>query len=283
MEMLVTKFSNGKYRNEGDLFNEPISAENVKLMGEMIALQALRTVKKFDMKIADKLYICLIKDLHHMGEIDYIVSDGYDVAQTAICFLYQYVGRKVSEIYGKDRKGKDITIKLACYREVDSFINLLRNRPDRRGTLPAAAAAGRALPAAPVRPFCSALRGKGAGRPLPAAGARRAVSRLRSPRILRRGRAATVYPAWCGLSPIWKGCGWICRSKPSQSKEDPIGSGYLTTSAALKPLVICLYITCGLCLASAAIYPLAIARYLERAHFAMDWGDRRSSNTQVLQ
>ena len=43
MEMLVTKFSNGKYRNEGDLFAEPISAENVKLMGEMIALQALRT------------------------------------------------------------------------------------------------------------------------------------------------------------------------------------------------------------------------------------------------
>ncbi len=135
MEMLVTKFSKGKYRNEGDLFSEPISAENVKLMGEMIALQALRTVKKFDMKVADRLYIGLIKDLHHMGEIDYIVSDGYDVAQTAICFLYQYVGHSVHEIYGKDRKGKEITIKLACYREVDHFINLLRNRPDRRGTV----------------------------------------------------------------------------------------------------------------------------------------------------
>ncbi len=135
MEMLVTKFSNGKYRNEGELFAEPISAENVKLMGEMIALQALRTVKKFDMKIADKLYIGLIKDLHHMNEIDYIVSDGYDVAQTAICFLYQFVGHNVHEIYGKDRKGKEITIKLACYREVDHFINLLRNRPDRRGAV----------------------------------------------------------------------------------------------------------------------------------------------------
>ena len=135
MEMLVTKFSNGKYRNEGDLFAEPISSQNVKLMGEMIALQALRTVKKFDMKVADKLYIGLIKDLHHMGEIDYTVSDGYDVAQTAICFLYQFVGHTVHEIYGKDRKGKEITIKLACYREVDHFINLLRNRPDRRGTV----------------------------------------------------------------------------------------------------------------------------------------------------
>ena len=135
MEMLVTKFSNGKYRNEGELFAEPISAENVKLMGEMIALQALRTVKKFDMKVADKLYIGLIKDLHHMGEIDYIVSDGYDVAQTAICFLYQFFGHTANEICGKDKQGKEITIKLACYREVDHFINLLRNRPDRRGTV----------------------------------------------------------------------------------------------------------------------------------------------------
>ena len=33
MEMLVTKFSNGKYRNESELFAEPISAGNVKLMG----------------------------------------------------------------------------------------------------------------------------------------------------------------------------------------------------------------------------------------------------------
>ncbi len=48
MEMLVTKFSNRKYRNEGDLFAEPISADNVKLMGEMIALQSLRIRKRYD-------------------------------------------------------------------------------------------------------------------------------------------------------------------------------------------------------------------------------------------
>ena len=155
MEMLVTKFSNGKYRNEGELFKEVISNENVKLMGEMIALQALRTVKKFDMKVADRLYIELIKDLHHMSEIDYIVSDGYDVAQTAICFLYQFAGRKASEIYGEDRTGKDITIKLACYREVDHFIKLLRNKPDRRGTVVESIdfTNYKALPADPVNCF----------------------------------------------------------------------------------------------------------------------------------
>ena len=131
MEMLVTKFSKGKYRNEGELFNEPISAQNVKLMGEMIALQALRTVKKFDMKVADRLYIGLIKDLHHMGEIDYIVSDGYDVAQTAICFLYQFAGRKATEICGKDRQGNKISIKLACYREIDGELMRLRRKAEK--------------------------------------------------------------------------------------------------------------------------------------------------------
>ena len=151
MEMLVTKFSNGKYRNEGELFDEPISKSNVKLMGEMIALQALRTLKKYDWKIADKYYIGLIKDLHHMGEVDYIVSDGYDVAQTAICFLYQFIGRKVSDIYGKDRRGKEITIKLACYREVDN--ELMRYRRKMEKTSYINFTSYKALPMDPVNCF----------------------------------------------------------------------------------------------------------------------------------
>ena len=98
MEMLVTKFSKGKYRNEGELFSEPISKDNVKLMGEMIALQLFRTRKKHYCRMADKLYIGLIKDLHHMGETDYLVSDGYDYAQTAMCFLWQYEQRDKHQI-----------------------------------------------------------------------------------------------------------------------------------------------------------------------------------------
>ena len=149
--MLVTKFSNGKYRNEGELFAEPISAENVKLMGEMIALQVLRTLKKYDMKVADKYYIGLIKDLHHMGEVDYIVSDGYDVAQAAICFLYPFAGKKVSDIYGKDRKGQEITIKLACYREVEN--ELMRYRRKMEKTTHIDFTSYKALPMDPVNCF----------------------------------------------------------------------------------------------------------------------------------
>lgn len=126
--MLVTKFSNGKYGDESELFAEPISQDNVKLMGEMIALQTLRTAKRFDFKVADALYVDLIKDLHHMNEIEYMISDAYDLAQTAICFLYEHIGSNVYDVRCKDSKGACISIKLACYREVDAELSKLRKK-----------------------------------------------------------------------------------------------------------------------------------------------------------
>ena len=128
MKMLVTKLSNGKYRNEGELFAEVISDSNVKLMGEMIALQALRNVMPYDFEVVSKLYNGLVKDLNRIKNIDYTITDGYDYAQLAICFLYQFKGMYVSDIFGKDRYGKYITLKTACFRKVDS--ELMKFRKD---------------------------------------------------------------------------------------------------------------------------------------------------------
>lgn len=133
MKMLVTKLSKDKYANEGQLFTEPISDDNVKLMGEMIALQALRNIMPYDFEVVSKLYNGLVKDLNHISQIDYTITDGYDYAQLAICFLYQFKGHYVSDICGKDRNGKYITIKTACYRAVDKELmhfrkDIARNR-----------------------------------------------------------------------------------------------------------------------------------------------------------
>ena len=151
MEMLVTKFSKGKYRNESDLFAEPISKDNVKLMGEMIALQLFRTRKKHYCRIADKLYIGLIKDLHHMGETDYLVSDGYDYAQTAMCFLWQYKGKKADDICYTDDNGREISIKLACYRETGKHLDNYRRKMERIAL--SSSDDYKALPADPVNRF----------------------------------------------------------------------------------------------------------------------------------
>ena len=128
MKMLVTKLSKGKYQNEGQLFAEPISDDNVKLMGEMIALQALRNVMPYDFEVVSKLYNGLIKDLNRISQIDYTITDGYDYAQLAICFLYQFKGMYVDDIYGKDKSGKYITIKTACYRAVDKELLHFRRK-----------------------------------------------------------------------------------------------------------------------------------------------------------
>ena len=126
--MLVTKLSHGKYRNEGELFAEPISDDNVKLMGEMIALQALRNVMPYDFEVVSKLYNGLVKDLNHISQIDYTITDGYDYAQLAICFLYQFKGMYVDDVYGKDKSGKYITVKTACYRAVDKELLHFRRK-----------------------------------------------------------------------------------------------------------------------------------------------------------
>ena len=126
--MLVTKLSHGKYRNEGELFAEPISDDNVKLMGEMIALQALRNVMPYDFEVVSKLYNGLVKDLNRISQIDYTITDGYDYAQLAICFLYQFKGMYVDDIYGKDSKGHFISIKTACYRAVDKELLHFRRK-----------------------------------------------------------------------------------------------------------------------------------------------------------
>ena len=128
MKMLVTKLSQGQYVNEGQLFSEPISDDNVKLMGEMIALQALRNVMPYDFEVVSKLYNGLIKDLNRIKNIDYTITDGYDYAQFAICFLYQFKGMFVTDIYGKDKYGKHITVKTACYRAVDSELLHFRRK-----------------------------------------------------------------------------------------------------------------------------------------------------------
>ena len=128
MKMLVTKLSHGKYKNEGELFAERISDENVKLMGEMIALQALRNVMPYDFEVVSKLYNGLVKDLNRISQIDYTITDGYDYAQLAICFLYQFKGMYVNDIYGKDKAGKYISIKTACYRAVDKELLHFRRK-----------------------------------------------------------------------------------------------------------------------------------------------------------
>ena len=128
MKMLVASLSLGKFKNEAELFSFPISDDNIILMGQMIALQVFRNVLMFDYKVVEKLYNDLIKDLHHSNEPNYVISDGYDYVQIAICFLLQFKGRYVHETCSNDKKGKPVSIKTACFRHVDSYLMKFRRK-----------------------------------------------------------------------------------------------------------------------------------------------------------
>lgn len=66
--------------------------------------------------------------INRISQIDYTITDGYDYAQLAICFLYQFKGKYVDDVWGKDRKGKLISIRTACFRKVDSELLHFRRK-----------------------------------------------------------------------------------------------------------------------------------------------------------
>ena len=104
------------------VFEEPISPENVQRMGELIALRALKTVCRYSHKSLDRLYRCLVRDVYRSAEEGHVYSDGYDYVQTAILFLCQHFGKKVGDVLFTRKDGKVITIKHACYLEVNRYI-----------------------------------------------------------------------------------------------------------------------------------------------------------------
>lgn len=131
---------------------EIITRENVKTMGERIAIRALKTIidksSRMTENTANKsggqynaiynLYIGLIQDIRHLSpdfdsneSINYTISDGYDIAGEAIKFLMGYVDKGLtleSESNESDKQGNKITIKRACFRKINRYIMAQKQR-----------------------------------------------------------------------------------------------------------------------------------------------------------
>ena len=103
-----------------------ITKENVKRLGEMIAIRALKTVTRYSGNALDKLYCGLIKDINNSNGKNCIFSDGYDIAQTAICFLCEHIGKALTDLIGTKKNGDIITVIKACYRVTDKYITKKR-------------------------------------------------------------------------------------------------------------------------------------------------------------
>lgn len=99
-----------------------IAADNIKRIGELIALLTIRTVMCRSGKDLYRLYDGLIKDCNKSNDSLAEYSDGYDIAQTAMLFLCEYIGKRLGDNYTTAR-GNVISIKQACFRFTDRYLD----------------------------------------------------------------------------------------------------------------------------------------------------------------
>ena len=98
-----------------------ISAENVQRMGEVIALCAIKTVIVRGGKDLHNFYKGLLHDVNRSENDMSHYSDGYDIAQEAMLFLCQHMGKRLDDIY-ITKIGRKITIKQACFSVADRYL-----------------------------------------------------------------------------------------------------------------------------------------------------------------
>lgn len=99
-----------------------ITADNIKKIGELIALLTIRTVMCRAGKDLYRLYDGLIKDCNKSNDSLAEYSDGYDIAQTAMLFLCEHIGKRLGGNYAITR-GNVISIKQACFRFTDRYLD----------------------------------------------------------------------------------------------------------------------------------------------------------------
>lgn len=98
-----------------------ISAENVQRMGEVIALCTIKTVIVRGGKDLHNLYKGLLHDVNRSENDMSRYSDGYEVAQEAMLFLCQHMGKRLDDVY-VTKTGRKITIKQACFSVADRYL-----------------------------------------------------------------------------------------------------------------------------------------------------------------
>lgn len=99
-----------------------ITADNIMKIGELIALLTIRTVMCRSDKDLYRLYDGLIKDCNKSNDSLDEYSDGYDIAQTAMLFLCEHIGKRLGDNYVTTR-GNIISIKQASFRFTDRYLD----------------------------------------------------------------------------------------------------------------------------------------------------------------
>ena len=105
------------------VMKEEISQNNVLEMAELIAFMELRFQIGYLGSRAQKMYADLYGDIKNKNELGYMLSDSYDLVQEGAFYLCEHYGKHLNDIIGYSKKGKPITIEIACIRKMMKLIN----------------------------------------------------------------------------------------------------------------------------------------------------------------
>ena len=106
-----------------EVLKEEITAENVLEMSELIAFAQTRFLIGYMGTRMQKLYAEVYADIKHKNDIRRVLSDGYDLVQEGALYLCEHYGRRLSDVIGYTKKGKAVTIRIACIKKMMKLIN----------------------------------------------------------------------------------------------------------------------------------------------------------------
>ena len=110
-------------KSDFSVLKEEIAQNNVLAMAELITIMEVKFQIGYVGSRMQKMYADLYADLKHKNDSNYALSNSYDLVQEAALFLCDYYGKHLSDVIGYTKKGKPITIEIACIKKIMKIIN----------------------------------------------------------------------------------------------------------------------------------------------------------------
>ena len=105
-----------------DVFKEAISQNNVLAMAEQLAIYEARFLIGYMGSRMQKIYADLCVDIKRKNDINHTFSDSHDLVQECALVLCNHYGKRLNDVLTHDKKGKAITVKIACIRAMSKLI-----------------------------------------------------------------------------------------------------------------------------------------------------------------
>lgn len=107
-----------KEKNGFSILKEEISQNNVLAMAELIAISETRFLIEYMGSPMQKMHADLYVNILRKNDLGYVFSDSYDLVQEGALYLCEHYGKHLCDVVGYSKKGKPITIEIACCRKM---------------------------------------------------------------------------------------------------------------------------------------------------------------------